>query len=142
MKNGSKSRPKKLEKISFEELMGAAGMSGFGALLEQPHPGERAGWQPPVELRLKFSLRRAALAEKLGRQNDVLRSLNEPLTRRVTSLKLAIGILSRLPRVSQARLAHPAGFRNTLRASAMSLPRVQITSVSATPKPRRSAIPR
>ena len=96
MKDGSQSRRKKLEKISFEEVMGAAGMSGFGALLEgRPGIGER-GWQLAAETRLKFLLKGAALAEKLGRQNDMLRSLKEPLTRRVTSLAHVLGILSRI----------------------------------------------
>ena len=93
MKDGSQSRHKKLEKISFEEVMGAAGMSGFGALLERRPGIEEPGWKPAAESRLKFLLKGAALAEKLGRQNDMLRSLNEPLTRRVTSLAQALGIL-------------------------------------------------
>ena len=96
MKDSSRSRHRNLGKISLEEVMGAAGMSGFGALVEQ-HPGiEEVGWQPAAESRLKFSLKGAALAENLGRQNDMLRSLNEPLTRRVTSLAEALRILSRI----------------------------------------------
>jgi hypothetical protein len=94
MKDGSRSRPKKLEKISFEEVMGAAGMSGFGALLEPRHGVEDLGWQPAAESRLKFFLKGAALAENVGRQTDTLRSLNERLTRRVTSLARALGMLS------------------------------------------------
>ena len=96
MKEVSQSRHKKLEKISFEEVMGAAGMSGFGALLERRPASEEPAWQPVAELRLKFLLKGAALVEKLGRQNDMLRSLNEPLTRRVISLAQALGILSRI----------------------------------------------
>jgi hypothetical protein len=96
MKDSSRSRHKKLEKISFEEMMGAAGMSGFGALVEQRPGIEELGWQPAAESRLKFLLKVAALAENLGRQNDTLRSLNELLTRRVTSLAQALGILSRI----------------------------------------------
>src|SRR6266849_4645354 len=93
MKDGSQSRRKKLEKISFEEVMGAAGMSGFGALLERRPGIEEPAWQPVAESRLKFLIKGAALAEKLGRQNDMLSSLKEPLTRRVTSLAQALGIL-------------------------------------------------
>ena len=96
MKDSSRSRHKKLEKIGFEEVMGAAGMSGFGALLERRPGTEQVGWQPAAESRLKFLLKGAALTEKLGRQNDTLRSLNEPLTRRLTSLAQAVGILSRI----------------------------------------------
>jgi hypothetical protein len=96
MKDGSQSRHKKLKKISFEEVMGAAGMSGFGALVEQGPGMEAPGWQPTAEWRLKFLLKGAALADRLGRQNDLLRSLNEPLTRRVKSLAEALGILSRI----------------------------------------------
>ena len=96
MKDGSQSRHKKLEKISFEEVMGAAGMSGFGALLERRPGMEAPVWQPAAEARLKFLLKGAALAERLGRQNDLLRSLNEPLTRRVMSLAEALEILSRI----------------------------------------------
>jgi hypothetical protein len=94
MKDRSRPRPKKLEKISFEEVMGAAGMSGFGALLEPRHRVEELGWQPAAELRLKFLLKGAALAENVGRQTDTLRSLNERLTRRVASLAQALGMLS------------------------------------------------
>ncbi|MBZ5596193.1 MAG: hypothetical protein LAP39_28445 [Acidobacteriia bacterium] len=94
MKDSSRPRHKKLEKISLEELMAAAGMSGFGALLEKPSGREMAGWQPPAESRLRFSLKGAALAEKMGRQNDLLRALKEPLTRRVKSLEQALEILS------------------------------------------------
>src|SRR5205807_3405024 len=57
---------------------------------------EEPGWKLAAESRLKFLLKGAALAEKLGRQNDMLSSLNEPLTRRVTSLAQALGILSRI----------------------------------------------
>jgi len=96
MKDGSQSRRKKLEKISFEEVMGAAGMSGFGALLERRPGIEEPAWQPVAESRLKFLIMGAALAEKLGRQNDMLRSLKEPLARRVTSLAQTLGILSRI----------------------------------------------
>jgi hypothetical protein len=96
MKDSSRSRHKKLEKISFEEVMGAAGMSGFGALLGQRLGTQELGWQPAAESRLKFLLKGAALAERMGRQNDTLRSLNEMLTRRVTSLSQALGILSRI----------------------------------------------
>jgi hypothetical protein len=71
-------------------------MSGFGALLERQPGMEESGWQPAAELRLKFLLKGAVLAEKLGRQNDTLRSLNEPLTRWVASLAQALGILSRI----------------------------------------------
>jgi hypothetical protein len=94
MKDRSRPRPKKLEKISFEEVMGAAGMSGFGALLEPRHGIEELGWQPAAELRLKFLLKGAALAENVGRQTVTLRTLNERLTRRVTSLAQALGMLS------------------------------------------------
>lgn len=94
MKDGSRCRHKKLEKISLEELMGAAGMSGFGALLERPLGREPAGWQLPPEFRLKFSLVGAALAEKAGRQTDLLRSLEEPLTRRVKSMEQVLEMLS------------------------------------------------
>jgi hypothetical protein len=94
MKDGSRSRPKKLEKISFEEVMGAAGMSGFGALLEPRHGIEDLCWQPAAESRLKFLLKGAALAENVERQTDTLRSLNERLTRRLTSLAQALGMLS------------------------------------------------
>ena len=96
MKDGSQSRHKKLEKITFEEVMGAAGMSGFGALLERRPGIEEPGWKPAAESRLKFLLKGAALAENLGRQNDILRSLNDPLTRRIASLAQALGILSRI----------------------------------------------
>ncbi len=96
MKDVSQSRHKKPEKITFEEVMGAAGMSGFGALLERRPGIEEPGWKLAAESRLKFLLKGAALAEKLGRQNDMLSSLNEPLTRRVTSLAQALGILSRI----------------------------------------------
>jgi phage-related minor tail protein len=98
MKDGSRPRPKKLEKISFEEVMGAAGMSGFGALLELRPGVEGLGWQPAAELRLKFLLQGAALAERLGRQTDTLRSLNERLASRVTSLAQALGMLSWMTR--------------------------------------------
>ncbi len=94
MKDGSRPRPKKLEKISFEEVMGAAGMSGFGALLEPRHEVEDLCWQPAAESRLKFLLQGAALAEKLGRQTETLHSLNEQLARRVTSLARALAMLS------------------------------------------------
>ncbi len=94
MKDSSRCRHKQLEKISFDEVMGAAGMSGFGALLEQRPGIEESGWQPAAESRLKFLIKGAALAEKLGRQNDTLRSLNEPLARRLTSLAQALRILS------------------------------------------------
>jgi hypothetical protein len=40
MQEGCKFRRKNPEKISLDELMGAAGMSGFGAVLELP-PGSR-----------------------------------------------------------------------------------------------------
>lgn len=102
MKDGLRSRPKKLEKISFEEVMGAAGMSGFGALLERGPGVAEFGWQPSAESRLKFLLRGAALAENLGRQNDVLRSLNERLARRVKSLAQALGLMSSMTRTIPA----------------------------------------
>jgi len=94
MKDSSRCRHKQLEKISFEEVMGAAGMSGFGALLEQRPGIKEPGWQAAAESRLKFLIKGAALAEKLGRQNDTLRRLNEPLKRRLTSLGEALRILS------------------------------------------------
>lgn len=87
MREGSKPRRKKLQKISFEELMGAAGMSGFGALLEALPA------KPKTESRVRLSLRAAAMEETLVRQNDVLRSLNEPLTERINSLERVLGIL-------------------------------------------------
>lgn len=96
MKDCSRSRPKNLEKISFEEVMGAAGMSGFGALFEQSPGIETLAWQPAAECRLKFLLKGAVFTEKLARQNDMLRSLNEPLTRRLNSLAQALGTLSRV----------------------------------------------
>jgi hypothetical protein len=96
MKDGSRCRHKKLEKISLEELMAAAGMSGFGALLESPPGRETAGWQPPAESRLRLSLKAAALTEKAQRQHDLLGSLKEPLTKRVKSLEQALKILSRI----------------------------------------------
>ena len=101
MKESSGPRRKRLEKISFEELMGAAGMSGFGALLPQSQAEEPTCWPPLHDLRLRISLRAAALAEFLWRQNEVLRSLNEPLTRRVKSLEQAIGFLSGLTAVAR-----------------------------------------
>ena len=94
MKDSSRCRHKQLEKISFEEVMGAAGMSGFGALLDQRPRIEELSRQPGVESRLEFLVKGAALAEKLGRQTDTLRSLNERLTRRVTCLTQALGMLS------------------------------------------------
>ncbi len=100
MKDGSRCRRKKLEKISLEELMGAAGMSGFGALLGQPPVREPAGWHPPA--RLRFSLIRAALAEKVERQGELLRSLREPLAKRARSMEQVLEILSWIHRVSAA----------------------------------------
>jgi hypothetical protein len=92
MKDGSRCQRRKLEKISLEELMSAAGMSGFGALLERPLERQTARWQPPAELRLRLSLKGAVLGEKLGRQNYLLRSLEETLTRRVKSLEQALNV--------------------------------------------------
>lgn len=106
MKDSSRCRHKQLEKISFEEVMGAAGMSGFGALLEQWPGIEERGWQLATQSRLKFLMQGAALAEKLGRQNDTLRSLNEPLTRRLTSLREALRILSLIGCAVPAHLLH------------------------------------
>lgn len=97
MKDGSRCRHKKLEKISLEELMAAAGMSGFGALLESPPGQGTANRQPPAEPRFRLSLQAAALAEKAERQHDLLRSLKEPLTKRVKSLEQALEILSWIP---------------------------------------------
>lgn len=108
MKDGSRCRRKKLEKISLEELMGAAGMSGFGALLEPPPVREPAGWHPPVELRLRFSLVRAAMAEKVERQGELLRSLREPLAKRARSMEQVLEILSWIHRVSAADPASTA----------------------------------
>ena len=96
MIEGSKPRRKKLQKISFEELMGAAGMSGFGALLEGLPAQETAPRQTWTESRMRLSLRAAAIAEVLVRQNDVLRSLNEPLTERINSLERVLGMLARI----------------------------------------------
>lgn len=96
MKDRSRCQRKPLEKISFEEVMGAAGMSGFGALFEQRPGIEERGWQRAAQTRLKFLMQGAVLAEKLGRQNDALRSLNDPLTHRLTSLREALRILSRI----------------------------------------------
>ena len=96
MKYRSKSRRRQLEKIDIEELMGAAGMSGFAALLELPPVRAAPGWQPPAATRSRILVKAATLAEKLGVQTDVLRSLNEPLTRRVRSLERALGFLTGL----------------------------------------------
>ena len=76
--------------------MGAAGMSGFGALLPTPRVAEKPAWRPLADLRMRVALREAALAEELARQNDLLRSLNQPLAHRVASLEKAIEILSRI----------------------------------------------
>jgi hypothetical protein len=96
MIEGSKPRRKKLQKISFEELMGAAGMSGFGALLEGLPAEDPAPRQTWTESRLRLSLRAAAIAETLVRQNGVLRSLHDPLRARVNSLEQVLGMLSRM----------------------------------------------
>ena len=96
MREGSGPQRKKLQKITFEELMGAAGMSGFGALLEYSPDKETARSRPWSESRMRLSLRAAALAETLVRQNDVLRSLNEPLTERINSLERMLGVLARM----------------------------------------------
>jgi hypothetical protein len=90
MSSSSKPQHRKPQKIAIEELIGAAGMSGFGALIG-PQPAvavPRA--QPWAETRVRFSLRAAALAENLGRQNEVLRSLKEPLARRARLLERAV----------------------------------------------------
>ena len=107
MKESSGSRRRKLEKIGFEELMGAAGMSGFGALLEPPPVRATGGWRLPVELRMRFSLQGAALAERLVRQNDILRSLNGSMVRRVTSLEQALVLLSRITALSRCDAIPP-----------------------------------
>lgn len=107
MKESSGSRRKKLEKIGFEELMGAAGMSGFGALLEPLPVRVTGGWRLPVELRVRFVVQGAALAEKLGRQNDRLRSLNGSMTRRVASLEQALRFLSHRRRHEPGNLPEP-----------------------------------
>src|SRR5206468_3446373 len=93
MKYRSKSRRRQPEKINVEELMGAAGMSGFAALLELPPVRAAPGWQPIAETRSRFLGKAAALEEKLGVQTDELRSLNEPLNRRVRSLERALGFI-------------------------------------------------
>lgn len=107
MKDNSRCRHKQLEKITFEEVMGAAGMSGFGAILEQRPGIEELGRQPAVVSRMKFLLKGAALAEKLARQDDALRSLNEPLTRRLKSLGQALEILSRIGCAISTRRSSP-----------------------------------
>lgn len=101
MNESSASRRRKLEKISFEEVMGAAGMSGFGALVQPPHNREEPGGQLLAALRVRVALRGAALAEKLARQNDAIRSLNQPMTNRVTSLMQVLRFCRRL-RLSRA----------------------------------------
>jgi hypothetical protein len=82
MLNGSRPRHKKVEKISFEELMGAAGMSGFGALLQQQTGNS--------------DLRRRALdlIERLDQQNQTIWALKEPLSRRVDVLGHVLKILT------------------------------------------------
>ena len=94
MREGSKSQRKKLVKISLEELMGAAGMSGFGALLEELPANETAHRQVWTESRLRLSLRAAAIVDTLGRQNEAIRSLNGPLTERINSLQRVLGMLA------------------------------------------------
>ena len=96
MREGSKSQRKKLEKISLEELMGAAGMCGFGALIEGLPADETARRQTWTESRLRLSLRAAAIVETLGRQNDAIRLLNDPLTARINSLERVLGMLARM----------------------------------------------
>lgn len=100
MTGGSKSRRKKPEKISFEELMGAAGMSGFGALLEPPPRHLRSGLASGCaaqtgsasvsESLLEFSRKVAALGERLDRQSAVVRSLTAARARRVAALDRAL----------------------------------------------------
>lgn len=90
MNEGLPSRRKKLEKISLEELMGAAGMSGFSALLDYPPGAASAG------SRLRLSLRVAAAVEIMGQQNDALGALQAPLARRIQSLERALGVLAQM----------------------------------------------
>ena len=109
MREGSGPQRKKLQKITFEELMGAAGMSGFGALLEYPPEKETAHGLPWAESRLRLSLRAAAIAETLVQQNDVLRSLNQPLTERLNSLARVLGVLARMNPAVAGVYSAPAG---------------------------------
>jgi hypothetical protein len=109
MREGSGPRRKKLQKISFEELMGAAGMSGFGALLEYPPAKATAHGQPWTESRLRLSIRAAAIEETVVQQNDVLRSLNEPLAERINSLKRVLGVLARMNSAVAGVYSAPAG---------------------------------
>lgn len=103
MREGSGPRRKKLQKITFEELMGAAGMSGFGALLEYSPEKETARSRPCSESRLRLSLRAAAIVETLVQQNDVLHSLHAPLTERINSLERMLAILARMNSAATAR---------------------------------------
>ena len=108
MREGSGPQRKKLQKITFEELMGAAGMSGFGALLEYSPEKETARSRPCSESRLRLSLRAAAIAETLVQQNDVLRSLSAALTGRINSLERMLAMLARM---NSARTTLPMTLR-------------------------------
>jgi hypothetical protein len=102
MPDGSKCRRKKPGKISFAELMGAAGMSGFGALLEAPSASASCT-QPPSNL----SLKAAALIEKLNRHSQAIRALDEPLARRVAVLSHVLSVVTRLRITSVPLLREP-----------------------------------
>jgi hypothetical protein len=88
--------------------MEAAGMSGFGALVERPAEKEVEGWKAPTESRIKLALQAAVFAQKLGRHDEALGSLQDLLGRRVKRLEVALGILAVVRRGARGQAKPPA----------------------------------
>ena len=128
MSNACKSRHRKSERITFDELMGAAGMSGFGALFERPQPIrpglshvappavaplQAVGRAPVGESQNKGEPALAAVARRLDRQDELIGSLGGVYTRRVTALQRALQALTwlRTPGFAQTEVhaTSPAG---------------------------------
>ena len=157
MKDGSKSRRKRIEKISFEEVMDAAGMSGFGALVQLsagtsadlPHCEPSAAdqtrrvddWPQLGETLQEFSRKMDILEERLGRQNEVIRSLTELQVRRVRALQQACGILSFIACAdSTCQSSSPPG-PHWKTASGIVLTLARIAARQILPKPMPQANP-
>ncbi|HUJ22094.1 MAG TPA: hypothetical protein VLX58_11260 [Bryobacteraceae bacterium] len=106
MPSASKSRRKSLKKISLDELMGAAGMSGFAAVIDRIGRADSsrdlsgstsfapAGNSGPVSERFPdLSLRTARWFATIDQQNQILGSLRSTLARRQAALERVLRLI-------------------------------------------------